>query len=171
MAEWWDVEDTTSGARQLEGQRYPPISDALFALLVPILKAGNVAPSREAAEQLGFIAQSCLQDVLHRDRRPRQRATVREARRRLGDPPRERLIRRRGAPANRAMRQLFGALESFWLDHAQSAPGVSYCTLQCEYTGPFVRFAMGICKELEIAMSGLEISAPSRSPNRHFWPT
>jgi hypothetical protein len=158
MAE--DVKDTTSGARELEGERYPPISDAVFARLVPILQAGNLEPAREAAEQLDAMARYSLQAVELRDRPSRQRPALRKYRRRPSDPPRERLIRARGAPRNREMRQLFANFIGFWLDRKHAAPGVSFDQWAEEYTGPFVRFAMAFCAELASMLSRLKDAGP-----------
>jgi hypothetical protein len=87
------------GPGELKAGRYQPVSDGVFARLQPILQAGDINPSRDAAEQLDAIARYSLQIVAHRDRPSRPRPTLRKYRRRPSDPPRERLIRRRGRPA------------------------------------------------------------------------
>jgi hypothetical protein len=53
------------------------------------------------------------------------------------------------------MRELFGNLVGFWLDHAGAVPGVSFVDLTDEYTGRFVYFVQAFCRELS---SDLEAS-------------
>jgi hypothetical protein len=149
------AEETISAARELARQSYPPISDEVYARLKPALKAGGLKASRAQAEQLAYGLQAPATIPQSRKQPPKQ------PRRRRGDPPRERIRLRRGAPSNRRMRQLFGFFVSFWIDHTGAVPGVSYGGTTY---GPFVRFAQKICGELANNMSqrGQTTSASDR---------
>jgi hypothetical protein len=125
----------------VEGQIDRPISEGAFKRLRQVLEAGELPVSRSAAERLSAIAQYFVDMAAHRLTPSRPRPKLRKQRRRKKDPPNERLILRRGAPANREMRELFGNLVGFWLDHANATPGVSFDGINDTYLGRFVRFS------------------------------
>lgn len=54
------------------------------------------------------------------------------------------------------MRELFGNLVGFWLDHAGAVPGVSYYDITEAYSGRFVEFSQAFCSALAFDLETLE---------------
>jgi len=125
-----------------------------------ILEAGGIQYLPEIAERIQAIRQYSIDMVAFRMLKPRERSKIRQRRRRPGDPPRVRLVKRRGAPAHREMRELFGNLAGFWLDVVGEVPGVTFNDTEGTYSGRFVRFSQALCASLSDEFQHL--GAPAR---------
>jgi hypothetical protein len=148
----------------------PQISDAAFLQWKQVIEAGGLPAHRSAAEHLAAIAQYTIDMAENRTMPKRERPKLRKRRRRPEDPPNEKLIKRRGAPGNVAMRQLVGGLVGFWLEYAGDIPGVSFREGR-GYSGLFLEFTLSFCKllasQLEMVGEYPELACDLRSVYRN----
>ncbi len=123
-----------------------------------ILRAGDIPSTGEAIQRLEAIAEYSIWMAHYRAYPRRQKP--KQPRPKPGDPPRARPVRKRGAPPNKAMREVFGNLAGFWLDFTDCVPGVSFYGMTGEVGGRFVRFSQSFCENLAIGIERLEPPPP-----------